>query len=605
MVALSIGGRRLSWGKMRDTVITKSLIRAWRVTKHHWLVTTISVAAIILGWLAYSSWEIVQGVREARLGISEIDTAKSLGKGNGIEDERPLASLTKAQIDFSQASNHLNWPLLVPLHFVPVLGRQLESISDLSTAAHVVTVVARKDVIVLHRLLPRARQLGSDRVAAIAQIGTLSSSSYQQLSELNLGPTDALFSSLAKKHNEFANDLESLQTTLARVGAAASAGAQLLDGPSKYVILAANNAQMHAGSGAFLEVGSLTAAHGSINVGSFATSASISVPAGAVPLSGDLAQNWAFLKPNQEFENLALTPQFDVTASLAARMWTAATGTHVDGVMSIDMVAVKDLLSATGSVSVNGLTLTSANALQYLMHDQYLGITGSAAQVQRRDELGAIASATVQALEHRQVSLTALATALSQATSGRHLMLWSSSPKIEQAWQTVGAAGVLEANDLVTAVINRGGNKLDQYLHITNTLKLTPSSRSTRAVLRITLHNETPLGEPQYIGGPYPGIGTIYGEYRGYVTVNLPGDASHAIVKGYRSLVAAGQEGPTLLLAPEVDLLRNQVRSVTITFTLPETSGEIDIPSSARVPSISWTVGTDHFLDSSTHAVNW
>ena len=45
-----------------------------------------------------------------------------------------------------------------------------------------------------------------------------------------------------------------------------------------------------------------------------------------------------------------LTPQFNVTAPLAARMWTALTGQQVNGVMALDVVGVKQLLVATGPV---------------------------------------------------------------------------------------------------------------------------------------------------------------------------------------------------------------------------------------------------------------
>jgi len=48
-----------------------------------------------------------------------------------------------------------------------------------------------------------------------------------------------------------------------------------------------------------------------------------------------------------------------VQAELATQMWHAATGGTVDGVLALDVVALKDLLLATGPVRLaDGTTIT-------------------------------------------------------------------------------------------------------------------------------------------------------------------------------------------------------------------------------------------------------
>ncbi len=583
-------------------------VRVARSLSRHWVRSLLVVAGLLAAWLGVCAWEIARGASEVRAGAASLSEAKSLATAEGLTEELPLRPLDRARADFAAASSHLAWAFLDPLRVVPVLGRQLDSLRALSGAAGQAASVGSRTLVAVHALLPGARQAGPTRVVALRTLAGVASRADAQLARLDLGPGDGLVGPLASKRREFADDLGKLRSTLARTASAAGAGASLLEGPTTYLVLAANNAQMHAGSGMFLQVGTMTAQGGRLSLGTLTPSGFVTVPP-VVPLTGDLARNWGFLHPNTEFENLALSPQFDVSARLAAQMWPAATGQRVDGVMAIDDVALQDLLSATGPVVADGVTIDSADALGYLLHDQYVGEADTSTS-QRRERLGAIAQAVVQALEDRPVSVTALASALSHATAGRHLLLWSPSPAVERAWQATGTAGQLRADDLLVALVNRSGAKLDPYLEVDNRLTLHPHGAATDAVLQVTITNRTPPGQGQYIGGPFPGLGTVYGEYLGYLAVNLPGDARHALVQGYRTLVAAGPEGKTLLLAAQVDVLAGDRRTVTLTFELPGSSGQLQVVPSARYPAENWTIqrshgSPEHVTDAAPHLVTW
>ena len=82
----------------------------------------------------------------------------------------------------------------------------------------------------------------------------------------------------------------------------------------------------------------------------------------------------------------------------------------------------------------------------------------------RVDELSSLASATLHAFEDRPFKLRSLVNALSAAAQGRHVIVWSADPRTEAVWRDVGIAGQLTSSSLMATVINRGGNKLDQYL---------------------------------------------------------------------------------------------------------------------------------------------
>jgi hypothetical protein len=312
-----------------------------------------------------------------------------------------------------------------------------------------------------------------------------------------------------------------------------------------------------------------------------------------------------------DWRNLGLTHQFDVNGALAARMWTADTGQHVNGVMALDVAGLEELLTVTGPVTTSGGTVVSAGTVdQLLLHDQYVGEgygTNAADQIDatRTDELGSLASAVVQALETKPLDLHALVDALSAATADRHLMLWSANPSTEAIWRSTGVSGQLTANSLAANVINRGGNKLDQYLTVHSALHLVTHGERTAATLTLTLANHTPPGQSPFIAGPYPGLGTTYGEYVGIVTANLPNDVRDLALAPGESAVVDGEEGNTLLVGVNVNLLPGTKKQVVFYFSFPQPHGALTVIPSARIPPVGWNVDGSTFSDESPHVVTW
>ena len=136
----------------------------------------------------------------------------------------------------------------------------------------------------------------------------------------------------------------------------------------------------------------------------------------------EFERNWGYLYPTLDMRNLGLTPQFDVTAPLAAQMWNKVTGQPMSGVIAIDIAGVQQLFTVTGPVVVNGQTISSDNVEQYLLHDQYVGLSDNPANSdEREDALGRWPVAVLQQLQGQSTDLNSLAKAVAGAVSGRHL----------------------------------------------------------------------------------------------------------------------------------------------------------------------------------------
>jgi hypothetical protein len=562
------------------------------------VVVIWGIAVIVEAVLAYD---------QVQQGQSEVQTAKGKLSANEVLTGAPEGDLRAAANSFSAAHSILTSPLLWPVDVLPVAGRQLRSVQDLSGAAAQVAHTGATAVEQSRSLLRLPHTAGPERVVVLRSLATLAARTHLTLSRVDLGPDQSLIGPVAHEHSTFAADLAQVQTTLAHTSAAATEAADILQGPATYLLLAANNAEMRSGSGAFLEAGIVSTGNGELHLdGSMVPTSGLTLPRGAVSVGGDLEARWGFLLPGVDWRNLGVTPQFDVNGPLAARMWQADTGQHVDGVLAIDIHSLQAILGVTGPVTLDsGQVVSSDNVVQFLLHDQYIGESDESNESHRVDQLATLASATLNALENRPYSLRSMVNALSAAAQGRNVLLWSAGSRTQDIWNDVGISGQLSPSSLMATVINRGGNKLDQYLTVTSSLHLTTKGNKTDGHLTLTMTNRTPPGQSQFIAGPYPGLNTSYGEYVGIATVNLPGYVRHVSTPSPRTVVTSGPEGPTLLVANSVDIPAGATRKVSYNFELPEAHGMLRVVPSARIPPVLWRFGTTNFEDNASHTVSW
>ena len=566
----------------------------------------LAVGALIVLWLVAVAATALAAYSHDKSGLDQLQQLRSNLNPDQVSAPGTQRSLDAAHAQFAAAHRELSQPWMVPLEVVPVVGRQYAAVRDLSSAAATVASTGSSFVSGAHAVLQSPHGAGPERVAALRQLASLSGAAAARLDAIDVGPSAGLVSVLASKHNEFVSQLTDAESRLAHAAAVSSATAAILKGPRTYLVLASNNAEMRAGSGAFLEVGTATTSDGTIHLGPMQPAGSLTLPAGAVPVPAELARNWGWLQPGRDWRNLGVTPQFDVTASMAAAMWKADTGQTVDGVLSLDVVGLKQLLQATGPVTAAGVTVDASSVEQYLLHDQYAGLSDSATgDTGRRDRLGALASAVLHQLEGQSTDLTTLAKAMASATEGRHLLMWSADPTAEAAWTGAGVAGAITAKTVAVTVLNRGGNKLDPYLSTSVTVTTRPAGADTAVTLHVHLANSTPPGQSQYIAGPYPGVDAVAGEYVGLVAVNVPGRARLPTLVSGGPLVTVGAEGPTWVVVSQVHVLAGSSDDTVVTFTVPGRHGSMTVMPSARVPTEQWTMGTRHFDDAAPETVSW
>lgn len=566
----------------------------------------IGVAVVVGGWLLFLGVRSESAYRHDKNGLALVEQVKSNLSPGELTSTRSVQLLDEAHAQFTSAQSDLSSPLFGPIKVVPVIGRQFRSVEALSTAAATVSSVGSTFLTRVHEVLNRPHGAGPERITSLRALAAISATSASRLARIDTGPSNALLAPLASKHNQFVTQLDDARLRLVKAAGVSAAVATILQGPQTYLVLASNNAEMRAGSGAFLDVGVATTGDGSVHLGQLGPSGARSLPVDRVRATGDLERNWGWLHPGDDFRNLGLTPQFDVTAPLAARMWTSLTGQQIDGVLSLDVAGLRQLLVATGPVEVGGTKVSADTVEQYLLRDQYVGLTYAAgSSTSRRDALGDLASAVLSRLQGQTSDLKSLATSVSGAVAGRHLMVWSKSTTAQAAWVVSGVSGSLNSRSLGVSMINLGGNKLDPYLPVR--VSVTTASTGANTAVTVTTHvsNATPSGLSQYAAGPFPGNPTPYGTYIGLVAANLPAAATHISVTGTGPLAVKGAEGPTWLVAAPLTLPQGASATLVTHFVLPGNDGSMSVVPSARIPAEQWTADGRSRNDGSSFAITW
>ena len=591
--------------------------RAPRRRRRRWPWIVGSVALLILVWVVFMALSLVRALQDSHSAQSAADTARAqlTSAGGGVLSTQSTTSLTQANQRVAALHSDLSSPALTPLTVLPWVGTQIRSARAVASSADTVSAAGAQALNQANAALAQPHGPGPGRVALLQRLASIADTARNSLVGLDTGPSSGLVGTLSHRRAQLVTDISKAQDGLYRSSAAAKAAADLLSGSHQYLVLAANNAEMRAGSGIFLQGGILTTGGGRMQLGPLRSTGPQVAPDPGAPVPPDFFARWGQLRPGVFFANLAVNPQLNVTGPMAVQMWQGLAGQHVDGVMVLDIEALHQILMATGPVTTpDGTQVSPDNVVSLLMHGQYINASDPGEQTARREQLGSIARAAFDSANNRSSDIKALGTDLARASNGRHVMVWSDDPNDETLWQQAGVAGQLQSQDLLAAVQNFGTNKLDWFLDESNTLAVHPAQGASDLSVTLHLHNRVPPGEASYIAGPATPIdlGTPptspgpYGQYSGMVSVNLPISSSGVTVDGYTpaQIATSGPEGPTNLVAVRVKLQPGESQVVTIHFRMPGEHGQLRVVPAARVPDVSWN-GQDSFTETGVHTVHW
>ena len=237
-----------------------------------------------------------------------------------------------------------------------------------------------------------------------------------------------------------------------------------------YLIVAQNNAEIHATGGLAGSMGSLTVTDGKMKVGDFYTPYELKnykdgkYPA---PEITDEEKQLFGTRLITERVDVGYTPDFTRSSELLSAIWKGNKKGSVDGVIAIDPIFLQDMLSVVGGFKAeDGTTIDGTNAATVLLHDVYWNIP-----VAKQDAYFAAvaAQAADQVFSHvGSADVGALGDTLKRSAQNGNLLVWMADPDQEQLMEKMGVAGNLKQDpstpELGVYVNDDSGAKLSWYL---------------------------------------------------------------------------------------------------------------------------------------------
>lgn len=533
------------------------------------LVATIAVVFSILVLL--DALAVARDLRSGRRAFAALADGGFGGGGDKLTVQAGKAARLLADAD--RRADRSPW--IGALSKVPFLGRPARWLRSASDTAASLGDAAAESVRTIEPLLDS----GGDPAARLELVRTLEAEFvrlHRIVRDVRLPSSGGFLPPVSSADRELRGDLARLRRAIADGAVAARGLRTFLAGPTRYVVLAANNSEMRSG-GMVLQVGVLDAVAGRVSAGNFRSTAELKLPE-SVPVPAELESLYGWLEPGKEWRNAGTSPNFPATAPIYAAMAQRTGLSRVDGVLQIDVLGVRSLLEVIGPISVEGRRYDASNVEKLMMHDLYVAYGD--VQFERRHEFSRLAAEAFRKLTERTSDLSELAKAVRDAAAGRHLLLWSSRPNEQKAWERLALDGRLARDGLMVTVQNHGGNKLDWFVRASVDLTLERREGKLRRITaRIRIDNPTPKGEPLYVAGD-GGI-VPKGAYRAFVSVYLPGWATNVGWVNRKPLVV-GTDGPMRVVATRFDIGRGGFAVAELVFDVPDEIARILVLPSAR-----------------------
>ncbi len=338
-------------------------------------------------------------------------------------------------------------------------------------------------------------------------------------------PTSWVIGPVAEARDELQEGLAGVASMARRADALLGVLPQLAggEGTAKNYFVAPQNLAEARGTGGLIgNFGVMTITDGAMRVGTFT---GIQVLPNRPPseVSAPSAEYAALYDPFGGagfWLNLNMTPDAPLAATLIENLYEEVRGQRLDGTIFIDLVALSNMLRATGPVRVPQLraTLTSDNVMQFVAEARYRGDFPNPQTAGPR----LIADAVIRVFFSSADPEEALR-ALVESAAGGHIVVHARDARVQSALRVSGVAGEFASGDadfLGLAVSNAAANKVDYYMrrNVSYDIDLDADGRGqTRAT--VMFENLAPAGAKRsYSLGPASGLPLTPGENQSWTS---------------------------------------------------------------------------------------
>lgn len=546
--------------------------------------------ALVVGFVLLLAWDLLSIKRDLDAGRASLDELSIDAAGStGLSG---FAADASGHLSAAADLAHSSLPLRA-LSVVPFLDDQITGVRRM---ADVAADLGRVGADAAERIDDKLEDAGepAGRIElmdlALAELDRVEAT----LEGVDLGPSSGLVGPLRDAHDELGEALTEAREKIGDGREMIIPVRKMLEGPSTFLLLAANNAEMTGGAGMTLSAGALTFDNGDFELGEVVRAGIFRLPS-TLDIPDHILEIYRPTGVGVDLRSTTRSPDLSTMGPIAARIMTEFGGTELDGVIVVDAVALANLMKVTGDVEVEGETITADNVLAAVLHDNYVDFDAAGGpRAERVEYQGQIAKAIFQTITEGEVPTIELAKSLLESSDGRHLIMWSPEEELQSVWQEMELDGPLNPDGLLISFQNYSANKMDWYLRPEADLDVAVlPSGDFRATLTMTM--DVPAIDDlddasEYILGPNPETQGVF------LTVHLPGVAYDITTPHQRGFRTQGTEGPMEVRTFLADVPMGTTFERVLEFSLPRSQGAMFLMPSARVEPLTLTVDDEYEL---------
>jgi hypothetical protein len=471
---------------------------------------------------------------------------------------------------------------------VPVLGQNLtavryvaESIDDIvvEVAAPAVDVLASFDIKTKDPVTG-GFDLGpiTEARTIVASADTVFTTSLDKLGSIDSAATVGPVSAAVDKLTDLLDTAQGAVTDIAPL--IDIAGSALgVDGPRDYLLAFQNNAESTALGGSAASYTLLHAEGGAISVAAQANSGDF---VEGDPVDVEVDQSALDLYSSYLIDHINTStsrPDFPTAAKTISAFWQRDLGISVDGVISVDPLALAMILKATGPVTLaSGEELTSENAVGLLTNGIYKRYPRNVDAPKADAFFEQAAGSVLAKVTSGDFDINTMLSSVTAGVESGSIMMWNSDAEEQSRLDGSRLQGTLPAtNDEETAVgvyyRDTSASKIDFYL---DTATQTTADRcsvpgSTTFTTSVTLHSRLTEAEaedlPQYVNSKNFGSEKFRTEVYVYGPVGATLTGAQVDAEGMETTINDGTTDLGRPVAPIVaDLAPGETTTVTVSF---------------------------------------
>jgi hypothetical protein len=443
----------------------------FKPTRRQLVVALSLIGFFVVGVFAWQAWTASRNLLDARSHAETVQKRIKAGDFDGAN--RALAELRSNTSKAHDSTDGVLWDLG---RHIPYFGRNVGAVQTVSEVLDTATRVNAPIALELSRAVDAGvfrPDKGQINLPAIQQLTPKVNRAASSIDRASRDLNAIRNGSLVFPFNDLVGDLKD-EVERARAASTATATAfdlmpQMLgqDGPRDYLLIIQNPAELRSTGGLPGSLAVLHAEKGKVTMGWQGSAGDVNPFSGpVVTLPKDTRQQYGPTMAT-DFRDINFTPDFPEAAQIAKAMLAQKLKIDVDGVVSVDPLALAGLMRGTGPINAgNGIVLTASNVVPVLLNQTYQSIQDPAAQDSFFENVARkIFDAVTTGQGNQQLAITGLA----DATNQHRVQLWSDRDDEESRLAGTAVGGALGERSGRTPEVGMYLNdstagKMDYYL---------------------------------------------------------------------------------------------------------------------------------------------